>query len=369
MVRVYDVSMRSRSNILLFTGIFLFWFIALISKLKFNGLVYGLDFGLLHPDGKLYAFRTLTMLGKTELEAGQLVSNWYSMSAFKLNSFQPESLFYEVHPLWQLYKPRVLYPLLSTPFVALLGPKGMLVIPAISMLVLLLTIQIIGTKLENRIPAFIFAGLISISPVVNRWMFANVTDGLLTAVTCLFLIALLYLRNQNKFLLVVGAIITFGSFTRTSVLEWLSICVAIFLFKQKRNSLILGIVTVILFIPSAFRNLGEGILPNEKSASSLQIPFKFAESMVRVAFYEIAQLAVLDRLLLSLLVFCFIASVMRFSLKSSKLFLLVGLSLWVTGAVNGTVGVNFRYQLPILPFMAYILVESSNFKFWLKPKV
>jgi hypothetical protein len=251
----------------------------------------------------------------------------------------------------------------------MLGIKGMLVIPAISMLILLFTIQIIGLKLENKYPAFILAGLVSISPVVNRWMFANVTDGLLTATTCLFLITLLFLKNQNQFLIVGGAIITLGSFTRTSVLEWLSICVAIFLFKQKRNSLILGIVTVILFIPSAFRNLGEGILPNEKNVSSLQIPLKFVESMARIAFYEIAQLVVLDRLLLSLLVFCFIASLMRFSLKSSKLFLLVGFSLWVTGAVNGTVGVNFRYQLPVLPFMAYVLIESSNFKFWLKSKV
>jgi hypothetical protein len=361
--------MRSRSSIFLFAGVFLFWFIALISKLEFNGLVYGLDFGLLHPDGKLYAFRTLTMLGNTELEAGRLVSNWYSMSAFKLNNFQPESLFYEVHPLWQLYKPRVLYPLLSTPFVALLGIKGMLVIPAISMLILLLTIQIIGIRLENKYPAFILAGLVSISPVVNRWMFANVTDGLLTAITCVFLIAFLFLKSQNHFLIMAGLVIALGSFTRTSVLQWLSICVALFLLKQKKSSLILSIVTIILFVPSAFRNFGDGILPNEKNVSNLQVPFKFAESMARVAFYEIAQLAVLDRLLLAMLVLSFIGSLMRFSLNSSKFFILVGLSLWVTGAVNGTVGVNFRYQLPILPFMAYILIECSNFKFWLKPKV
>jgi hypothetical protein len=360
---------RLRPNVFLFVGIILFWFVALITKLKFNGLVYGLDFGLLHPDGKLYAFRTLTMLGKTELEAGQLVSDWYSIYAYKLNNFQPESLFYDVHPLWQLYKPRVLYPLLSIPFVALLGVNGMLVVPAISMLILLCTVQLIGIKLENKFFAFILAGLISISPVVNRWMFANVTDGLLTAISCLFLVALIYFKNQNRFLIAASATVTLGSFTRTSVLEWIAIAAALFWFQQRRNSLILAFVATILFIPSAFRNFSEGILPNEKNVSILQIPVKFAESIARVGFYEIAQLVVLDRLLLVILILSFVISIMRFSLISSKLFLLVFLSLWITGAVNGTIGVNFRYQLPILPFMAYILIESSNVKFWLKPKI
>ena len=52
------------------------------AKFKYNGLIYGLDFGLFHPDGKLYTFKTLTLLGKSELEAGALVSDWYSTHAF-----------------------------------------------------------------------------------------------------------------------------------------------------------------------------------------------------------------------------------------------------------------------------------------------
>jgi hypothetical protein len=38
------------------------------------------------------------------------------------------------------------------------------------------------------------------------------------------------------------------------------------------------------------------------------------------------------------------------------------LSSLVTGSLNGVVGVNFRYYLPVVPFMIYLLVLTD----WLK---
>jgi hypothetical protein len=349
-------------------GITVFWAIALLSKLKFNGLVYGLDFGLFHPDGQLYSFRALIMAGNSEAVSGSIVSDWYRERAFKLSAIDPKSLYFDTHPLWELYKSRVLYPILSVPFVALFGMQGMLVIPALSMLTLMIAIQMIGFKLNNKFLAFLISALISISPVVSRWMFVNITDGLLTALASLFVVAFLYVKKSNAFLIISAALIILGSYTRISVVQWLAVCLGLYLINQKRNAILLGIVSVIFFIPSALRNLQTGILPNEEKSSLIERPIQLVVSMARVGYYEIGQLVVLDRLLLLLLALATVVSIFSRHRASSKFFLLVLAALWVTGAVNGTIGVNFRYQLPLLPFMAYSIIESCKFNFAIKQK-
>ena len=348
---------------LIYASVFVFWLISIAVKFNYNGLIYGLDFGLFHPDGKLYTFRTLIFLGNSELEAGTLVSDWYASYAYKLKFFEPSSLYFDVHPLWQLYKPRVLYPILSVPFVAIFGIQGMLVVPALSMLVLLISVFLIGIKVGNEKLAFLLVLILSTSPVVNRWMFANITDGLLTAITCIFLVSLIYIKKPNLFLFVGSVLIFLGGYTRTSVVQWLAICIGIYLMNQKRNAIILGLISIISFIPSATGNLDSGILPNEQKGSLLERPIQLVGSMLKVGFYELGQLLVLDRILLFLLGLSVLLSVINVSRTSSKLLLLTFSALWITGAVNGTIGVNFRYQLPLLPFVAYSILDCSKFNF------
>ena len=102
----------------------------------------------------------------------------------------------------------------------------------------------------------------------------------------------------------------------------------------------------------------------------LDRPVQLGVSMARVAFYEAGQLVVLDRLLILMIFFAAVVSTYSLYRESSKFFLLVLLALWVTGAVNGTIGVNFRYQLPLIPFMAYSILEGTkiNAAIRLKPK-
>jgi hypothetical protein len=77
---------------------------------------------------------------------------------------------------------------------------------------------------------------------------------------------------------------------------------------------------------------------------------------------------VLDRLLIILLAITFAVAAMNFSRVSAKFFLLTLLALWITGAINGTIGVNFRYQLPVIPFMIYCLLESVDIRPTLKKR-
>jgi hypothetical protein len=246
--------------------------------------------------------------------------------------------------------------------VALLGIPGMLVIPALSMLIVLISVLLIGFKLKNENLAFLVALLFSISPVVSRWMYANITDGLLTAITCIFVVSFLYLKKDSSILAMGILLVILGSLTRVSVLQWLAICIGIYVANQRKNALVLGFVSLMIFIPSAIGNLETGVLPNEQASSFFERPAQLIFSMIKVGFFEIGQLLVLDRILLCLLMLAIIASVLNFSRVSSKFFLLLLISLWITGAVNGTIGVNFRYQLPLLPFIAYCLLDSFRIK-------
>jgi hypothetical protein len=81
-------------------------------------------------------------------------------------------------------------------------------------------------------------------------------------------------------------------------------------------------------------------------------------SAFKVAFIEIAQLAVLDRVLLLVIILSVYFAFTNRQKDSSMYFLAVFLGVWALGAINGTLGVNFRYQLPVMIFSAWVLLDS-----------
>jgi hypothetical protein len=58
-----------------------------------------------------------------------------------------------------------------------------------------------------------------------------------------------------------------------------------------------------------------------------------------------------------------VVSIKNFRKDSSKYLLFIFLAGLLTGALNGNVGVNFRYQLPVLFFICWSLIDNLNFSF------
>jgi hypothetical protein len=58
---------------------------------------------------------------------------------------------------------------------------------------------------------------------------------------------------------------------------------------------------------------------------------------------------------LLILILSTLFSIFRLRELASKYFLGVLLAVWFIGAINGTLGVNFRYQLPVLPFAVWVI--------------
>jgi hypothetical protein len=118
----------------------------------------------------------------------------------------------------------------------------------------------------------------------------------------------------------------------------------------------LGALPLFFFSPTS------GITNSASESSVVTRVFMFFMQSLKVIFFEIAQLFVLDRILLILLILGVIAALFTGRSASSMLLFAVFISSFVTGSLNGVIGVNFRYYLPIIPFMIYFLVLTD----WLK---
>ena len=337
------------------------WLIALVTKLHTHGLVYGLDYGLFHPDGTLYTFRSLTWLGKSQAEAGLEISNWYSSYASKRTEFSPSSLYFENNPGWAIYSLRYLYPFLSLPFVALIGVPGMLVVPALSMLILMFCIYEIAKHFRIGNFGILLVIFLSASITVNRWMFINTADPLLTALVSVALVVYIKRDHLIHWQKMLYLLVFLSSMTRFALFLWVAFGLVLFVKKERIVASIVALIAFLTFLPTLFVDFAPSVLANKSDLPILGKVLAFPISLFRVAFFEIAQLVVLDRLLIFFLFCVTIVALSRWRSESSFFFFAVLISLWFTGAINGVIGVNFRYQLPLIPFAIWVFAENQKY--------
>ena len=349
-------------------AVILIWAICAISKLKFNGLILGVDYGIYQPDGKYYTYMALDILKQNPIQSAQEVVNWYAIHGFKMQVFTVEDLMPSTSPIYHLISHRILYPLLSVPFVAILGIPGMLVIPTLSLLVLMLSIQVLANRAKRPLVGLLLVFFLSVSPTVSRWMILNCTDSLLTAIYALVPFAIImFEKNKKKGFFFLGVLIVLTSATRFTLPIWLAIFGVLYLRKIHRRELILLIgLSSIAAVPALIAQSSTALLPGETEASLISKILQLPISFVRVISIDVLQFGVLDRILLAILVLAVIQSFRLWGGLSSSLFLGVFIAAYFIGAINGTLGVNFRYQLPVLIFSCWIIIDSfDTSKGWL----
>ena len=331
------------------------WGIALLGRFWTNGISYGLDYGIYQPDGSHYAYRALVFLGENSSDSAKQVVDWYQNHGIKHNLFPPSFLTPENVNTWGIVSPRILYSLLSVPFVGLLGIPGMLVIPALSFLLLLWVSFILGKRFVSISFGLTLAFALSISPTILRWMISNLTDSLLCALFCIAALILTKLEQgrQNHFALILMVVLT--SLTRFCFPIWLAAGLILILNARRKFGSLVILTSFAAFIPTLIAAPPSSLSPGSGDVGLIEKISDIGFSFIRVGFFEIAQLAVLDRGLLAILLVAFILSLVHFRDLASQYFLAITLAVWTIGAINGTIGVNFRYQLPLIPFAIWIL--------------
>jgi hypothetical protein len=334
---------------------------SITSRLLFNGSVYGFDFGLYQPDGAHYTFRTLTFLGLTDSQAAIRVIDWYNIYSVDTKNLTLESLVPGSNPLWGLSLPRFVYPGLSVLPVLFFGIPGMLFVPIASLIVVIFVIQYLAIRVNKPILGFLLCFSLLASPTFLRWMIANCTDSLLTGLFAIYLFV--YLKNPkplNRRLLNVS-LIFLTSFTRFCLPIWIAIFLAEFIKNKKgRESVGWLLLSSAASLPAVIMQPGgnSAFLPEKNGSDFFEKLVFLPISFARVGFIEIAELAAIDRILLLILAIGAISAVKHWGSVESIFFIFVLFSVWTLGALNGVLGVNFRYQMPLIPFLAWIVFKG-----------
>lgn len=345
-------------------SILVIWAIAIASKYMFNGLVFGFDYGTYQPDGKFYTYMALDIIHRNPAESAQQVVDWYATHGFKMNVFTVQDLMPETSFAYSTISHRVLYPLLSVPFVMLFGIPGMLVVPSLSLLILFFSIQYLAKKFNKPFVGLLIVFILSISTTVTRWMVVNCTDALLVGLFSAVPIIILNYSQRKPFLFIsLSSIILLTSATRFVLPFWITILVVVaFRYRSYLQCSLLLVFSVICAIPALNAQLATALLPADQNSSTLAKLIKLPFAFVRVVSIDILQLAVVDRIFLVVLVFSCIQAFRLRKRLSAQMFVAVVLAGYTIGAINGTLGVNFRYQIPVLVFMAWLILDSFRFE-------
>jgi hypothetical protein len=354
------ININIKNNFFIYIAVISIWVVTLLIKLKYNGLVFGFDYGLYHPDGTLYTTRTSDWSGYSETEAARIVSDWYNVHAYKFNQTSPSDFYYAVNPFYREYSTRILYPLLSIPFVKFFGVPGMLAVPAISLLVVIVVVARIGIILGKPFVSFLTIIMLSSSSTFTRWMVVNTTDALLTGMFSIAAYCLVKKIVNFRWYLIFGVLVFLTSTTRISILFWIGIASVLIFQKNRKKACFIVLFSALVVVPTFLSNSSNSFLAVEAEKSLWQRFLLYPFYFIKITFYEFAQLFVLDRILFFLCALSIYFSLKYIHKDSSKYLLLILFAGLLTGAMNGTVGVNFRYQLPVIAFICWSIIDNTN---------
>jgi hypothetical protein len=251
--------------------------------------------------------------------------------------------------------------MLSVPFVYLFGLSGMLVVPALSLLCFLIFVQMIANKCEIPRVGIILSLLFSTSITLLRWTTVNYSDGLLLALFSMF-VYLLYISGETwtlRNLTLLSLIICLATYTRQTLPIWLLLGTYFLVTKKRRAGFVIILVSLASSIPSILTFPYQQFFDLKQDGNFLQSILGFFGNAIYVNSIEIAQLIILDRTLLIILVISYCCGLKFRGEIFTHLFLLTTLGAVLINSLVGIPGVNFRYLLPTLPFAALVMLKSK----------
>jgi hypothetical protein len=186
---------------------------------------------------------------------------------------------------------------------------------------------------------------------------ANLTDGLLATI---FALSIILLRNKDSkyWYFLCFILITATSFTRFSTPYWYAISGVFLIGKNRFKAIYIFVLSSIFLIPTILAKPDPRAIVAGTSDDPVDKILYFPISALRILFIEVAQLAALDRSLLLILSLALIAAIINRKALASKYFFVILIAGWFIGSLNGVLGVNFRYQLPVIPFALWVILET-----------
>jgi hypothetical protein len=267
--------------------------------------------------------------------------------------------------------PRLIYPLLSAPFVALLGPGGMLVVPALAQAIGAVTLAYLASRLWGRWWGVAAALILLVSAISMRYTVMVMTDSLALMLNVLGLLFLPLLRERRRgdvlwFLVILAVNLFTRQFAVTvaagAALAWLVVAIR---DRKARNAWLPFAIGSVLLTPAivflqnfvAGRFFGGGELSLTERYNQLALERFGVDGIASIptvlgyqAKSDFTYLRDFDIPLLVLLAAAVVAMLWRFRSELSAL--LAGTAL-VTVAMSVIIvdQIYFRYFVPLVPLM------------------
>jgi hypothetical protein len=271
---------------------------------------------------------------------------------------------------WGLTAPRVVYPLLSTPFVILFGVKGLEVIPIIFTFLSLGMIHYYLTKRFNIAAASVTVGGLLLSTYVMRWSLGMLTESIsifLGVVSLLF--AYKYIESRKAWYLVaLGAATLTSAFTRqaTLIVAGAFVCAWLGAVILKKKNTGWGVVALVnLIVSVGIQLIQSALAPFSQLDQFLKVThtndlfhaiLALPKLVAKILFKEIIWYLKNDQVLLVLLAICVVAVFMNLAKTDSHLFIGAIAGTLLYAATNGS-NTQFRYALPGLIFFAIVMAS------------
>jgi putative Ca2+/H+ antiporter (TMEM165/GDT1 family) len=232
----------------------------------------------------------------------------------------------------------------------------MLVIPALSYLLVGMALYMVGQKIGKPFLAAFLYFVLTLSTSVNRWMVSDLTDGLLVAIISLIYLSVFYSRLKTPLIV----FITLALLTRPSGPLLVALLLP-FALAYRRISIYLGIAI------SVFGTLILAYVSPEAAGTQTSGEYTvyqriqdFALHGIKVLVVEFGQLFVMDRILFVFIVVAIATALLTWKNVYSRSFLALLVACFAMGAWNGALGVNFRYQLPLIFAAALVIIFSVD---------
>ncbi len=345
---------------------------------------------LLSDDGIWYSAKSLEFMGIEKQESYDKTIEWWNeFRSDETPKYKNFAVPIDTILIDSFFGSRVIYPLLSAPFVKLFGFYGLLVVPILVFsLIWLLLISTIFKKstIAFYVPLILLAG----STHYTKALVSTAgTDSLL----CLFIFCFFYCSTKldhkpTSQILILNFIVFLGSFTKQSVSIWL-IFSFIYLLILHHRRLLNNILVITFFITLVFNSFFCFFI-SEKLWGSVSVAKKMNWYPENFSFYEIVprtfnlwfneivtiltkDFNLLFMLLLSVLYVCKLLSGSRsyhhsYSILLSKENVIVLFTLGLLAAVILNVTIiglpnqGLRLQAPLIPFLTCLAAQQLQIR-------
>ena len=352
-----ESSFRFGTVIAIFSPVLL-CLLVVASRINRSGSFFGLDFNLYQPDGRFYLWETYRLLGKSDGQAWNLVTHFYEnlhlVSTHYISKISPVN---DVG-LRKDIQMRPLYPLISSPFVKVFGPAGLLVVPILSFISCCYLVILSFAEYRKRVCAVIGFGLLTSSPFFIRGFITNYSDALLSLL--IFLAYYLLRKERGSFWLIF--VISFaGEVTRPSEPLWIVICILFFFTTRKGRYLFLASLHTLFLGAVSILSPDSTGLSTRNGYGILNRVLDLVPHALKIIGTDLAEILVLDRILFAMIAIFLILIIktIRKKIDRSAFYILcatVSMSVW-----NGAVGTGWRYELPALcPVLVSLLDMTSD---------